>query len=62
MWLVHVDLASKPRWYRSVNPQTLVPSLVVDGDAVVESIDICRWALAALCGHQHMMRAVNLPL
>ena len=40
--LVQVDLSNKPAWYRSINPQTLVPSLVVNGETVVESIDICR--------------------
>ena len=40
--VVQVDLSNKPGWYRSINPQTLVPSLVADGETVVESIDICR--------------------
>jgi glutathione S-transferase len=42
--LVHIDLSSKPAWYRSINPRGLVPAVAdSDGTIHVESLDICRW-------------------
>lgn len=42
--LVHIDLSSKPSWYRSINPLGLVPAVAaIDGTIHVESLDICRW-------------------
>lgn len=41
--IVHVDLASKPNWYSSINPQGLVPAVAFSGQQITESIDICRW-------------------
>jgi len=42
--LVHLDLSSKPDWYREVNPRGLVPAVefVASGRVEVESIDLCR--------------------
>ena len=40
---VHVDLARKPASFLKVNPRGLVPALDVDGEVLVESIDVCRW-------------------
>lgn len=48
--IVHVDLASKPNWYSSINPQGLVPAVAFSGQQITESIDICRWADAELPG------------
>lgn len=41
--LVHVDLSAKPGWFRRVHPQALVPALVHNGAAHIESVDICSW-------------------
>ncbi len=40
--LVHIDLSSKPSWYRQVNPRGLVPAVEYKGAVHVESLDICR--------------------
>jgi glutathione S-transferase len=42
--LVHIDLSSKPSWYRSINPRGLVPAVAdAAGSIHIESLDICRW-------------------
>eukprot|EP00878_Enallax_costatus_P006528 GHUV01006845.1.p1 GENE.GHUV01006845.1~~GHUV01006845.1.p1 ORF type:complete len:263 (+),score=84.88 GHUV01006845.1:201-989(+) len=41
--LVQVDLSDKPRWYRSINAQGLVPAVTYKGANYTESLDICRW-------------------
>ena len=46
--VVHVDLADKPRWYSRITPAGLVPAVGHEGHVHTESIDICRWATAAL--------------
>lgn len=48
--LVHVDLSSKPSWYRSVNPGGLVPAVSYQGAVQVESLDICQWVSHGLPG------------
>lgn len=48
--LCHIDLSSKPAWYRSVNPRGLVPAVAHNGNVQVESLDILRWADATLPG------------
>lgn len=48
--LIHIDLSSKPDWYRSINPRGLVPAVLHDATTHVESLDICRWADACLSG------------
>lgn len=48
--LCHIELSSKPAWYRSVNPRGLVPAVAADGAVQVESLDILRWADGALPG------------
>lgn len=48
--LVHIDLSSKPAWYRRVNPRGLVPAVQHDGQVHVESADICRWVDGAFPG------------
>lgn len=41
--MVHVDLSSKPSWYRTINPRGLVPAVVYGGNqTLLESLDICR--------------------
>jgi glutathione S-transferase len=40
--LVQVDLSDKPSWYRAINPRGLVPAVVHQGEAGVESLDLCR--------------------
>lgn len=48
--LVHVDLSSKPAWFRRVNPRGLVPAVQHGGEVLVESADICRWLDGAFPG------------
>eukprot|EP00879_Flechtneria_rotunda_P032221 GHRR01035391.1.p1 GENE.GHRR01035391.1~~GHRR01035391.1.p1 ORF type:complete len:224 (+),score=70.70 GHRR01035391.1:62-733(+) len=43
MELVQVDLSDKPGWYRTLNPQGLVPAVVYQNRSYVESLNICRW-------------------
>lgn len=47
--MVHVDLANKPAWYKSINPNGLVPAVTFDGYVTTESIDICRYRMARRC-------------
>lgn len=47
--LVQVDLSQKPPWFRSVNARGLVPCVSLNGNIVVESLDICRHALLCQC-------------
>ncbi len=56
---VHVDLSNKPRWYRSINPRGLVPTLVLNPTTTLtESADICQW----LVQHQNQDgRVVQAP-
>ena len=56
--IVQVDLSNKPGWYRSIHPQTLVPSLVAGGQTVVESVDICRQDTC----RQHKGPDLSVPL
>lgn len=48
--LVHVDLAHKPAWFRTVNPRGLVPAVQHAGQVHLESADICRWIGGAFEG------------
>jgi glutathione S-transferase len=47
--MVHIDLAHKPGWYRSVNPSGLVPAATYQGSSITESIDICRYGRPRGC-------------
>lgn len=48
--LVHIDLSSKPAWYRRVNPRGLVPAVQHAGQVRVESADVCAWIDGAFQG------------
>jgi hypothetical protein len=41
--LVQVDLSDKPSWYAAINPRGLVPAVVHQGEARLESLELCRW-------------------
>lgn len=41
--LVHIDLSSKPSWFRSINPAGLVPAVRHNAHTVTESLGIIAW-------------------